>query len=60
VEPVDRAESTSTRGDIDEVDLEDISLGQRKKDQKSEIDVVSILIALGFGSAVVWYFFYRG
>ena len=59
MDPIDRAEGTSTPVEPDGVDLDDVSIRRRKKDQQSDVDVVSILIAMGLGAAVIWYFFFR-
>lgn len=59
MDPIDRAEGTSVPVEPDGVDLDDVSLRRRKKDQQSDVDVVSILIAMGLGAAVIWYFFFR-
>ena len=59
MDPIDRAEGTSASVEPDGVDLDDVSIRRWKKDQQSDVDVVSISIAMGLGAAVIWYFFFR-
>jgi len=59
VDPHDYADSGSSPVEPDEIEFDDVSLSRKKKDQKSDVDVVSILIALGLGAALVWFLFFR-
>lgn len=54
------ANPESSSGDAGEVGLDDVSVSRKKKDDESGVDVASVLIALGLGAALFWFFFLRG
>lgn len=55
----DRADDVQPPVDSDEFDSDGVSVGRKKSDKNSGVDVISVLIALGLAAAVIWFFFYR-
>ena len=55
----DRADDVQPPAESNEFDTDGVSAGRKKSDQNSGVDVVSVLIALGLGAAVIWFFFYQ-
>ena len=59
MDPRDHADSSSSLVESDDIEFDDVSLSRKKKHQTADLDVVSILIALGLGAAFVWFPFFR-